>query len=771
MFNLRIQYPLLLIFLLVSFLLPVHTDNAYGEPLETVTLQLKWQHQFQFAGFYAAIEKGYYRDAGLRVLLKEATPGMKLSQEVVSGRAEYGIDKPGLLLDRQRGLPVVVLAAIFQHSPEALFVRKDSGINTPHDLLGKTVMLSPYGAVESRAMFLNEMLPVEKLKVIEHSWNLDDLLENRVDAMEGYVTDRPYLAKERGVTISALRPLMYGVDFYGDCLFTSEEEINQHPERVKAFLTASFKGWQYAMAHPQELVDLILQKYSTRLSREALLYEAEVMKELLLPRLVKIGQMNPGRWEHIADTLVQLGMLSPGYSLEGFLYDPERRVDYKKVLRLAWLLATVALVIASAVVLLFYFNRKLNRQVAERTAHLQREIAERKRSDEERLALISQLRQAQKMEAIGTLAGGIAHDFNNILAAISGYAELASRKIDEPDKVRRYLGEILAGTGRATELVRQILAFSRKAEQDLQPIHLQAVVEETLRLLRVTLPSTIEINQQVDPDCGPILADPTEIHQVIMNLCSNASHAMQETGGTLTVAVQRRHLEDPLPGENRILPPGDYLQVEISDTGRGMSAAILNRIFEPYFTTKEKGEGTGLGLAVAHGIVTRLSGDIKVQSELGKGTSFFLYFPTIATTGKLVPEVTHGPPPTGKGHILLVDDDWAIVEMGQHMLQSLGYQVTACTDSMDCLQLFQQQPEHFDLIITDMTMPKLTGADLAAKVLKIRPAMPIILSTGFSEQIDEKGAKAIGISAYLMKPVLLHELAQTVQSVLSNDVK
>lgn len=893
MIRIPIRHLLFSFLILLTVCIPLSVQSAEDKPLETVTLQLKWLHQFQFAGYYAAIAKGYYRDAGLRVILKEAQPGMQFTDEVISGKSEYGIEMPRLLLEREHGKPVVVLAAIFQHSPEALFVRKDSGITNPHDLIGKTIMLSPFGALESRAMFYNEGIAEDQLKIIDHSWNLNDLIDGKVDAMEGYITDRPFMLEQRGIPYTIIRPLTYGVDFYGDCLFTSEAEVKKHPERVRAFREASLKGWEYAMAHPEEIVDLILKKYSPRLSREALLFEAQAMQELLQPKFIEIGHMNPGRWKHIADTLVQLKMLSPGYSLDGFLYNPAPESNYGKIIGMVWVLAGVVMVIATVAIILLTFNRKLKIQVTERTEHLRLEITERKKAEkkvrasekflnsvienipnmifvkdakelryirinktgedllgystedfvgkndydffpreeadfftrkdrealnsktmleiqketlqtkdqgtrilrtkkipllnehgepefllgisediteqqqaeDEKKVLAAKLRQAQKMESIGTLAGGIAHDFNNILTSIYGYAELAGMERSDAGKVKKYIDEILHGAGRAKELVNQILTFSRKGEQALKPLHVQTIVREAFKLLRSTLPTTIELKQDINPDCEPVLADPTEIHQVIMNLCTNAYHAMRRSGGILSISVQPIQLNGDI-GHTIHLQSGSYLKIEIRDTGEGMAEDTISRIFEPYYTTKEQGEGTGLGLAVAHGIITGLNGEITVSSTLGKGTTFTLYLPTITASMEKTADSPSKPLPTGSEQILIVDDDEAIVRLEQQMLESLGYTVTAYTDSVECLQAFQAQPQVFDAIITDMTMPNMAGDEFAEEVLKIRADMPIILCTGFSDRIDEKKAKALGISEYVMKPILMKDLAGAVHNIL-----
>lgn len=408
---------LIMVWGLVFFFNPLNGPGAYArdENPERLVLQLKWKHQFQFAGYYAAIEKGFYKEAGLEVILKEGKPGMSFADEVVSGNADYGIDMPILLLERYKGKPVVVLAAILQHSPEIIIVRKDSGIISPHDLLGKKIMLRPRGNIESRAMLRNEGLSLEQLKIIDHSWDINDLIEKKVDAAAGYLTDRPFILKNRGIPFNIIRPLTYGVDFYGDCLFTSEKEIKDHPRRVKSFLEASLQGWDYAMKHPEQIVDLILRKYRSNLSRDALLFEANAMQELMQPKFIPIGQMNPGRWKHIADTFVKFNMLLPEYSLKEFLYDPNLPPNYDRLIKAVWILSSVALLIIVFAVSLLFFNRKLNKTVAERTEHLSMEIIDRKRSEEVNKVMFAVSNAVNTTQNLKDLFRSIHHSLGSII--------------------------------------------------------------------------------------------------------------------------------------------------------------------------------------------------------------------------------------------------------------------------------------------------------------------------------------------------------------------
>ncbi len=384
--------------------------------------------------------------------------------------------------------------------------------------------------------------------------------------------------------------------------------------------------------------------------------------------------------------------------------------------------------------------------------------------------LEAQLRQAQKMESIGTLAGGIAHDFNNILTGIMGYADLAlSVEIGE-SLVQDSLQAILKSAQRARSLVQQILAFSRQTDQERGPIRLQPIMREVGKFFRCILPSTIELRQKLDERCGPINADPTQIHQVVMNLGANAYHAMRERGGTLTIELTALEIDAKQADGHIDLHPGPYALLSVGDTGNGMEEDVLKRIFDPYFTTKDAREGTGLGLSVVHGIVQSYSGAIRVFSEPGQGSLFRIYFPICAEMSG-VEEIGERESPVAGGseRILLVDDEELIVDLEKTFLERLGYRVSAFTQSPNALEAFQAQPDAFDLAITDLTMPGLTGTELAKAILARCPGFPIILCTGFSESMDEVRAKALGIRKFVLKPVLNRELAQAVRVALDGE--
>jgi len=382
----------------------------------------------------------------------------------------------------------------------------------------------------------------------------------------------------------------------------------------------------------------------------------------------------------------------------------------------------------------------------------------------ERKQLQTQLQQALKMEAIGTLAGGIAHDFNNVLYSIIGYTELTMDDVPEGSLARKNLKEVFKGAMRAKDMVQQILAFSRKDDTQKKPIKVQSVVKEALKLLRTSIPSTIEIRQSIDADCGPVLADPTQIHQVIMNFATNAYQAMLEKGGVLELTLMEEEIGSD--DSDFDLDPGTYLKLTVSDTGYGMDNVVMGKIFDPYFTTRGPGEGTGMGLAVVHGIVKSHGGNITVYSELGEGTAFSVYLPLIETRPVEPKVISAELAPTGTERILFVDDEEYIVLMTQQILERLGYQVTSRTSSVEALAAFKAKPNEYDLVITDMTMPNMTGVELVPRLKEIRSDIPIIICTGFSEMIDEDKAKAVGIREYVMKPIVIEEIAKTIRKVL-----
>ena len=393
-----------------------------------------------------------------------------------------------------------------------------------------------------------------------------------------------------------------------------------------------------------------------------------------------------------------------------------------------------------------------------------RDITDRIKAKKEKEKLEAQLQQAHKMEAIGTLAGGIAHDINNILGIILGNTELAMDDIPEWNPARLNLKEVRIASLRAKDVVRQLLSFARKTELEKKPTNIAPIVKESFKLLRASIPTSIEIRQNITKEVDTILADPTQINQVLINLCTNADHAMPD-GGIIEIILNNVELDEAHTAQHPDLHPGRYVNLTVTDTGNGIPQEVIDRIFDPYFTTKEVGKGTGMGLAVVHGIVKGHNGTISVESEAGKGTTFSIFFPAIEKDAFIESEPTEKLP-TGNERILFIDDESSIVNMARQMLERLGYEVVTQMSSIEALELFRSKPDQFDLIITDMTMPSMTGDKLVKEILNIRPDMPTIISTGFSDKIDAEKVKEIGATEYVEKPVDMRSFSIKVRNVL-----
>ena len=388
--------------------------------------------------------------------------------------------------------------------------------------------------------------------------------------------------------------------------------------------------------------------------------------------------------------------------------------------------------------------------------------------EENRLAINRQLLHTQKMEAIGTLAGGIAHDFNNILMPIMGYTELLLGHVSGDSKDAAYLKQIMQATERARDLVGQILAFSRQRQQERSFFGLRSIIKETLKLLRASLPTTISIGYDFQTEKDTINADPSQIHQILMNLCTNAAYAMRSSGGRLDLTLHAHDGTIRGWAEGTGLADGEYMRLSISDTGSGIDPLILPRIFEPFFTTKPQGEGTGMGLAVVHGIVKSYNGLISVETAIGKGTIFHIHLPVASQpVGETRQDGNHERPSGNGESVMFVDDEPMITEIAEQILSLIGYQVTICNGSLEALTRFNTTPNNYDLVITDLTMPDLTGIELARRMIKVKPSIPIVLCTGYSEKLTAVDVGSFGIAEMLLKPVDFDKLAKVMRRLLA----
>ena len=978
------QVSLIILFFLSTAIINAQSDSESGEELETVVLQLKWRHQFQFAGYYAAIDQGFYRDAGLNVVIQEGRPGRNFVDMVIDGRADYGVEMPVILLERCKGKPVVAMAAIFQHSPEVLLVSKKSRLRSPQDLVGKTVMLREHGNIETRAMLLSEGVDLDAVEIVPHSWEIKDLINARVDAMSAYITDQPSFLQSRRFEYSMIKPQTYGIDFYGDCLFTSEKEIQEHPERAKAFLKASLRGWRYAMGHIDDITNLLFDEYHCKVSREGLIYEARAMADLMFPGLIQIGHMNEGRWERIAETYVDVGMLEPGYSLEGFLYDPDPPVpppDYRWIVWTASVCGGGLFLALLGSMILIYFNRRLRRAVHEsevrhrdivealpdglcvgdldgkilaanaamsalygysseeligmapvdlispthhsvfdefvreikdtgrftgesvdkrkdgstfdteiRGSMIQfdgkphllaiiRDVTERNRAQAERLRLSAaieqttesiilsdpngiiqyvnpafeemtgysrdecigenilslsgqsdektisqvmqalrqgeswssrmesmrkdgsfyqeevaispvrdasgkvisyvsvqrditeerkledQLRQSQKMEAIGQLAGGVAHDFNNLLQAIQGYTVIATEGLPKDSSARDDLAEATKAIDRASTLARQLLAFSRPETYRPEYLNVNDVIAGLMKIVGRVIGEHIELEVIPGENLSEIHADPGHLEQVLMNLCVNARDAMTQ-GGRLTIEtgnlyVDKEHAE--AHPDNR---QGSYVTIRVSDTGEGMAPEVLEHIYEPFFTTKEVGQGTGLGLATVYGIVNQHRGTIHVYSEQGRGSSFVICLPAAEEPKPNDAGERPDPPRGGTETILLAEDDKQVRELAVKVLERAGYTVVAARDGGEAVELFERHDGKISLALLDVVMPNGSGQDVAEALRAKSPDLPVLFTSGYSRNYLGADIEPQKNTELIHKPLSPNQLLRKVRQLI-----
>ena len=837
-------------------------------PPERVVLALKWYHQFQSAGYYAALRKGFYAEEGLDVSLRVPEDGLFAVEAVLSGRADFGVASADLIRTRAEGKPVVALAAVFQHSPVVLTSRADRGLREPEDFVGRTVMSGPDDMPEIKSMFRKAGVRPESVTFVPHRWSIEPVLAGEVDGSVDYLGNEPYLMRARGVEPHLLRPLDYGVDFYADTLFTTEEQIRRHPERVAAFRRASLRGWTYALENPAEVAGWILEMPGVRergKTREHLLYEADWIAELMRASLVEIGHMNPERWRRIAQTLEEFGAIPAGWTLEGFLYDPgEDGAALRTVLGYAlWGAAAMGLLAAG----IAYWNHKLRGAVRRKTRDLKESeskwrsyvdgapygifiadskgrlveanpaacalsgysrqellgmgvrdllaqesvgegeelarealraglqggevlfrtkagqyrwgaVAVRKVAEDryvgfcddvtDRKRTAEMLIHAQKLDSIGQLAGGVAHDFNNMLAVILGNVEMALESVPVGQPAHADLLEIRKAAERSAELTRQLLGFARKQTVVPKVLDLNETLDGMLKMLRRLIGARVELDWKPGKNVWPIRVDPTQIDQILVNLCVNARDAVGD-GGRIGIETGTAVFgeEDCLVHAGAIA--GDYCWVAVSDNGRGMEANLLPHIFEPFFTTKGVGKGTGLGLATVYGIVKQNNGFIGVDSAPGKGTVFTIYLPRFEAPVDVPPPrpVAEKSAPT-RETILLVEDEAAILVMVRNLLERRGYRVLAASDPVRALDMAAKFAEKIDLLITDVVMPEMSGRDFAAKLLETRPETKCLYMSGHTpEALVRQDALGVGVR-FIQKPFTIKALFDKVVEALDS---
>jgi len=834
---------------------------------DKITLQLKWKHQFQFAGHYAAIEKGFYKEKNLDVHLIEAEATIDPLETVLQNKAEYGIGNSDLLLAKMNGAKIVILATIFQHSPLALMVRQDSKIQTVQELIGKKVMIEPQSA-ELFAYLKNEGVDPEKIQKIHHTFDTNSLINNQVDAMSVYIVDEPFFLQEAKIPVTFFHPRTGGVDFFGDCLFTTEEEIEKHPERVQAFVEATLKGWDYAFSHEEEMADLILSKYSKRHSRNHLLYEAKKMKELIRPDFIDLGHINSGRWKHIAEVYSGLGILKnmpEDDDWNSFIYNPStvKTSHFFKIIIIT--LSSILGVVLIFLLPIFIMNKRLRKEIIEREeiqkrlegnekkfrfmvknsydiisiidknsdisyvsdsvervthfkaeqllgknfftythpddslsiqktlrqihsqpgktllfelrhqkinhewAYLEvagtnflndpaiqgiilniRDMSERKQMETQNAQIQAQLMRNEKLASIGTLAAGIAHEINNPLAIISGYLEImisdltgAGNNTPSIDKTLSYIEKQKKAITRMANIVKGLRLSARPDTDDKSLIDFHQVIKETRLIIENTY-KILDINFEFELEANSpyIYGNFGKFQQVLMNLLLNAKDAVKDS--------KKPHVKlSTINKDSKFI-------FKISDNGHGIKKEEMNKLFLPFYTNKDPDKGTGLGLYIAHTIISAANGHIEVKSDETQGTEFSIELPSGPQYGILNLKEINEPlvNSVSDGFALVIEDEEDLAYLLKKTLENFGLKVTTCSNGLEGLAEIQKR--NFDFVFTDMMMPTMNGEEFLneAEKLELKKTKFIIVTGNIAlneEQLPNSSYHKM-IHAYVHKP-------------------
>lgn len=867
----------------LATLLAVATLMLWSSPahaLEKAVIQLKWLHHFQFAGYYMALEKGFYREAGLEVAIKEGGPTAEVEKDVASGKADFGTGTSALLQDLARGSDFVVIGQILQHSPAVFLTPRRTGIKSVGNMAGKRFMYANQHG-DMQALLKNHHINEEQIVKVPHQGDPRDLIEGKADVMLAYSFNEPYIMELAGEPYYTFSPLSFGIDFYGDNFFTTGKMTRERPEFVSAFRKATLRGWQYSLQNKEETADIILAKYSRGMSREHLLFEADQIETLIQPLMIEIGHQSRMRWQRISETYAELGMLPKGFDPGPIIYDLKPMTDHRPLIY-TLLLSTA--VICSLVFMVLTFRRlnlRLTKQIEERL-HVEEELRNRenefhelaeampqivfitrqdggvtycnqqwfdytgltmdesyafgwnkllhpddqqvawatweqavssldkyslecrlrradgvykwwlirgvpvfdengiankwfgtctdiddfKKAAEESVNMERQLFHTQKLESLGVLAGGIAHDFNNILTAIIGNAELARMKLSPESPLLDNLNNVEKAANRAAELAMQVLAYSGKGKFLIESLDLNILLREMLQIIQVSISKKAELRLNLATDIPLVEADSTHIRQIVMNLVINASEAIGDTTGEITITTGSIHCDhkDLLELSYCGTPSeGEYVYMEICDTGCGMDKETLAKLYDPFFTTKFTGRG--LGMAAVQGIVRSHNGAIIASSESGYGTCFKVLLPVSSRPANKESMQAVNGEWQGSGNILLVDDEETIREIGSELLTEMGFTVLTASDGLEAVQIYSSRND-IDLVVLDLTMPKMNGNECYRELKLINPDVKVLISSGYSEETVAEEFSGMGIAGFVQKPYNISSMKKVLKALL-----
>ncbi len=760
---------------LFCFALPV------AQAGERVSVQLIWKHQFEFAAFYAAQEQGYYRDAGLEVAIREGGPGIDGVKEVLEGRADFGVGTSALVVERHKGKPVVVLAALMQHSPIALLARRKNGVASVLDLAGKPVAVDAHSHDEIEAYLRASGMPAAQIKLIEQTdWTLVSLDQGREAAKAVYVSNEPFLIRGREHEYLLLTPRSAGIDLFGNVLFSHEAFVKRRPETVKAFREATLKGLVYALAHSGKVSDLILARYNTQgKSRAHLLFEAEQIRELTRPDIVEPGYMSVGRWHHVVEVYASQHKMPADFDLAGFLYDPAPPqipawVRWALAAALTGMLAALAVVVRARA-----YNRKLQREINERkqaeTALQASEAKYRNRLEEQvearTVELVAARREAEQLARVKSeFLANMSHEIRTPLNGVLGFAQVGLRASDGRGKSQEYFARIIDSGRLLLVVINDILDFSKldagQLKVEARPYVLEKVLRESLGLLRERaeakgLALTLEISPGLPAQC---VGDALRLQQVLLNLLSNAVK-FTEHGEVALHASVATHRE------------GEQLVFALRDSGIGISPEQQARLFTAFSqadtsTTRRYG-GTGLGLAISKRLVELMGGGISLDSQAGVGSTFRVHLPclrpSLPTPAPAVPgagaTAPTAPAPQLAGLRLLVAED---NEVNQMLLRELlgdeGCTLSLAVDGQQAVDAVRQAgPGAYDLVLMDVQMPVMNGLEATRAIHAIDPGLPVVGQTGHALAEEREKCLLAGMIETLSKPLDPDQLVETIR--------